>query len=95
MFSFFKAENSYEQRKCYPAIERNNAHNVDDVTIVKVNDCVTYTTNDDETVNVGKIISIWTDERNIVRLSLFRFYRLVRFVKNLSFKPENALQFTS
>ena len=95
MFLCFKAEKLYEQRKCYPAIERNNTHNVDDVTIVKVNDCVMFRTNNDETVNVGKIKSIWIDEQNSIRLSLFRFYRLVHLLQNLSFKLENALQYIS
>ena len=95
MFSCFKAEKLYEQRKCYPAIERNNTHNVDDVTIEKVNNCVMFRTNNDETVNVGKVISIWIDEQNSIRLSLFRFYRLVHLLQNLSFKLENALQYIS
>ena len=76
----FQKEENYQQRKCYPAVMHSTSLN--DVTIIKVNDCVLFRMNNDEPTNVGKISSIWMDEKNYIRLSLFRFYRLVKFNVN-------------
>ena len=75
----FQAEEKYKQKKCYPAIKRTNSNNINDVTIIKVNDCVLFTTNNGEPAFVGKISSIWMDEKKCLRLSLFRFYRSVNY----------------
>ena len=61
-----------------------SSRNVNDVTIIKVHDCVLFRLNDDEPALVGKISSIWIDEQKSIRLSLFKFYRLVSLVHKLS-----------
>ena len=72
----FQTEEKYQLRKCYSAIKRVSSDNVDDVTILKVNDCVIVRADDEDIPFIGKISAIWVDEVNYIRLSLFWFYRL-------------------
>jgi len=82
-FAFVSAEEKYQQRVCYPAIERVSSNNICDVTTIKVNDCVLVRANNDEAPYVGKISAIWLDELNYIRLSLIWFYQKNQFTKPL------------
>ena len=73
---FYQTEEKYQLRKCYPAIKRVSPDNSDDVTILKVNDCVIVRADDEDIPFIGKISAIWSDELSYIRLSLFWFYRL-------------------
>ena len=72
---FYQTEEKYQLQKCYPAIKRVST-DIDDVTILKVNDCIIVRADDEDIPFIGKISAIWLDKLNYIRLSLFWFYRL-------------------
>ena len=75
LLCILQTEENYQLHKCYPAIKRVSPDNFNDVTILKVNDCVIVRGDCDDIPFVGKISAIWFDELNYIRLSLFWFYR--------------------